>query len=105
MATIGIPTIPTGMAPSASAAMELSVESTIEIKTVRDKTGTITKAVPMKNKKITTTLRGYGDATSILSNVTAGAFTGGKKLIEVKLSESNEDFPQFDATQVEYVST
>jgi hypothetical protein len=104
MATIGITTVPSGMAPTAGAAQELSVESTLEIKTVRDKSGVVSKAVPMKYKKVTTTLRGYGDATSILASVTAGAFTSGKKLIEVKLSESNEDFPQFDSTQVEYIT-
>jgi len=102
MASIGITNVPSGLLPGSGVAEEVSIEQTKEVKTLRDKAGITKHAAPMGFTKTTTTVRGYGDGTSIFNSVTGGPFASGKKLIEIKASESNEDFPKFEATEVSY---
>jgi len=107
MASLGIPTVPSfllaaGLTPTSGVAEEVSVETTVEVKTLKDKSGVTKHAQAMAYTKKTTTVRGYGDGTILLSSVTAGAYTSGKKITEVKASESNEDFPKFEATEIQY---
>jgi len=100
MASIGIVTNPSGM-PGGAALEEVSTETTVEVKTLRDKSGTTKHAQKLGFVKKTVTARGYGDGMGSLGNVTAGGITGAK-VMEVKGSESNEDFPKFEIQTVEY---
>jgi hypothetical protein len=98
---IGIGTVPISP-PSGSAVQEVSTEETVEVKTLRDYTG-ITKIVDLMGyKTITSNIRGYGSAASVLALVVKGALTTTAKIIEAKITESNEDFPQFDITSKYY---
>ena len=95
---IGIGTLPI-TPPTGSAVQEVSTEETVEVKTLHDYTG-ITKIVDLMGyKTITANIRGYGVATATLALVIKGAIgSTTAKIIEAKVSESNEDFPQFDIT-------
>ena len=90
-------------APSSAAVQEYSTEETVDVKTLRDFAG-ITKLIGTpKFKTVTSSIRGYGDAASVMATITTGAITGGTgKAIEAKLTLSNEDFPQFDITTKTY---
>jgi hypothetical protein len=100
-AKIGIVTLPIS-APTGSAIQEVSTEETVELKTLRDYTG-VTKIVDLMGYKTkTANIRGYGPATGILALVTSGGITTTAKIIEAKVTESNEDFPQFDITSKLY---
>jgi hypothetical protein len=90
-------------APSSAAVQEYSTEETVDVKTLRDFAG-ITKLIGTpKVKTITSSIRGYGDATAVMATITTGAITAGTgKAIEAKLTLSNEDFPQFDITTKTY---
>lgn len=103
-ATLGIlGTAPTGTLPTGGVLQELSVETTKEVKTLKNKSGITVDAVTMGYVKKTTSVRGYGDGASLFGSIADGAYSNGKKLIEMKHSESNEDFYQFEATYVEYI--
>jgi hypothetical protein len=100
-AKIGIVTLPIS-APTGSAVQEVSTEETVELKTLRDYTG-VTKVVDLMGYKTkTANIRGYGPPATILGLVTVGALTTTAKIIEAKITESNEDFPQFDITSKLY---
>jgi hypothetical protein len=102
MASIGITSVPSGLFPSGGVAEEVSVETSVEVKTLKDKAGVTKHAQPMGFSKKTTVVRGYGDGSTLLASVTTGAYNSGKKITEVKATESNEDFPKFEATEIQY---
>lgn len=86
--------------PSGGVVEESSCESEVEAKTIRDQTGTTCRAVPGKLKKTTVSIKGRGQAA--IASVTEGALSGSVKVISVKNSESNDDFPTFETTGVKY---
>jgi hypothetical protein len=88
-------------APSGGVVEESSTEDEVEAKTIRDENGTTCRAVPSRMIKTTVTIKGRG--RSDLS-VAAGSLSGSVKVISVKNSETNEDFPTFEVTGVKYTS-
>jgi hypothetical protein len=100
MASIGVTESVTGI-PASGVLEEVSIETSVEVKTLRDKAGITKHAEKMGYVKKTTTARGYGDGMGILSSVSTGPMNTAK-ITEVKASESNEDFPKFELTSVEY---
>ena len=86
--------------PTGGTVEESSSESEIEAKTIKDATGTTCRAVPGKLVKTTVSIKGRG--TVPLSVVTAGALSGAAKVISVKNTESNDDFPTYEETATSY---
>jgi hypothetical protein len=93
-ATFGAGSAPAS--PSGSVVNEWSDESSHQIKTYRDQTGTTIAAaqVPMTERKVS--VSGIGTASFSLAantSVTAGTLT----LISLSQDDSNDDFPKFKA--------
>lgn len=87
-------------APAVSTVEESSTESEVEIKTIRNASGTTCQAVPAKMVKTTVMIKGRGTSAA---SVAAGAFTEGVvKVTSVKNAESNDDFPTYEITGVSY---
>jgi hypothetical protein len=100
MAAIGITFSITG-APSSAAVQEVTEEDSVELKELKDYTGSIKEAKTLKYSTKTRTIRGYGDGKSILSSLAAGNITS-SKVVSAKVTESVDDFPQFEVTTKEY---
>ena len=76
---------------------EASVEKSVEAATVRDQVGNVVIAKPKKLVTETQVIKGKGDPG--LATVTEGGFTADPAtIIEVKGTESSEDFPDFEVT-------
>ncbi len=100
-ATFGV-TSNFGLTPPTGGTVEESTsEDEIEIKTIKDATGTTCRAVPSKMIKTTVTLKGRGLASIALA---AGALGGTVKVISVKNTESNDDFPNYEMTGTSYAT-
>lgn len=89
--------------PEVSTIEETSSTQELEAKTIRDDTGTTCQAVPGGVIKTTVTMKGRGTADISLAD--AGAFVGGTvRVVSVKNSESNDDFPTYEITGTKYES-
>jgi hypothetical protein len=100
-ATFGV-TSNFGLTPPTGGTVEESTsEDEIEIKTIKDATGTTCRAVPSKMIKTTVTIKGRGLASLALA---AGALGGTVKVISVKNTESNDDFPNYEMTGTSYAT-
>ena len=102
MAAIGITFSITG-SPSPAAVQEVTEEDSIELKELKDYTGSVKEAVSLKYSTKTRTIRGYGNGASVLSGLVAGNITSAK-VVSAKVTESVDDFPQFEITTKEYPS-
>ena len=100
MAAIGITFSTTG-SPASAAVQEVTEEDAVELKELKDYTGSIKEAKTLKYYTKTRTIRGYGDGKSILSGLAAGNITS-SKVVSAKVTESVDDFPQFEVTTKEY---
>ncbi len=87
--------------PTGGTVEESSSEDEIEIKTIRDATGTTCRAIPSKMIKTTVSIKGRGLATLGLA---AGALGGTVKVTSIKNSESNDDLPTYEMTGVSYAT-
>lgn len=82
---------------------EASVDRSVDVATVKDETGNIVIAKPKKLITETQVIKGKGDPG--LASVTAGGFTEDTaRIVEVKGSESSDDFPDFEITARVYSS-
>lgn len=86
--------------PTGGTIEESSLESECEIKTIRDLTGTTCRAVPGKMITTTSTLKGRG--LDVITAVSAGSLSGTVKVVSVKNSEANDDFPSYEITGKAY---
>jgi hypothetical protein len=100
MAAIGIQTSITG-APASAAVQEVTEDSSVDLKELKDYTGSVKEAAILKFYTKTRTIRGYGDGKSILTALAAGNITAAK-VVSAKVTESVDDFPQFEVTTKEY---
>ena len=85
--------------PSNSTTEEFTTDSTVDVVTIRDKTG-VTKHVSKLGYSTTTfTRRGRGAGS--LADVSAGAISGGTaKIISVANTQTADDFPSYEITAV-----
>jgi hypothetical protein len=85
--------------PSNSTTEEFTTDSTVEVATIRDKTG-VTKHVKKlgySTTNFTRRGRGVGD----LAGVAAGAITeGAAKIISVSNTQTADDFPSYEISAV-----
>jgi hypothetical protein len=96
MPSIGI-TLNDVAEPSNSTTEEYTNDQTVEIVTIRDKTGVTKHATPFGYSTGTHTRRGRGAAS--LADVTAGAITHNvAKIISVRNTQSNSEFPSYEIT-------
>lgn len=96
-AHLGVTNITSLSAPAGGYINEASVEKSVEVATVRDEDGNEVIAKTKKMITITESIKGKGDPG--LASVTAGGFTEDViKIIEVKGTESQDDFADFEIT-------
>jgi hypothetical protein len=86
--------------PANSTTEEFTTDSTVEVATIRDKTG-VTKHVQKLGYSTTNfTRRGRGAGT--LANVAAGAISEGTaKVISISNTQTADDFPSYEITAVQ----
>ncbi len=85
--------------PSNSTTEEFTTDSTVEVATIRDKTG-VTKHV-QKLKYSTTNFTRRGRGAGDLSGVAVGAITEGTaKIISVSNTQTADDFPSYEISAV-----
>ena len=86
--------------PSNSTTEEFSTEQSVEVATIRDKTG-VTKHVEALGYKTTTfTRRGRGAGT--LGDVAAGAINEGTaKILSIRNTQTADEFPAYEITAVQ----
>jgi len=89
--------------PTGGVVEESSTEDEVEAKTIKDETGTTCRAIPGNLIKTTVSIKGRGlDTTTAVS---AGSMTSGTvKVISVKNTENQDDFPTFEQQGVSYAS-
>ncbi|XHR27547.1 MAG: hypothetical protein ACFUZC_16575 [Chthoniobacteraceae bacterium] len=87
-------------APTGGIVEESSCEEEVEAKTLKDETGTTVRARP--GEMVTTTVSLKGRGTGDLSLVTPGALGGDVKVISIKNTETNDDYPEFEMTGKSY---
>lgn len=96
-ATFAVSNITDLTAPAGGYINETSVDEGIDVAEVRDEQGKVVIAKPKKLVTVTHTIKGKGDPG--LASVVAGGFTEDTvKIIEVKGTESQDDFPDFEIT-------
>jgi hypothetical protein len=85
--------------PSNSTTEEFTTDSTVEVATIRDKTG-VTKHVKKLGYSTTNfTRRGRGAGS--LADVTAGAITeGAAKVVSISNTQTADDFPSYEISSV-----
>jgi hypothetical protein len=99
MPSIGI-TLTDIAEPSNSTTEEFSKEQSVQIVTLRDKTGVTKHATPLGYGTTTFTRRGRGAAS--LSDVTAGAISEGTaKILSVRNTQTADDFPSYEITSTQ----
>ena len=102
-ATFGVSNITNLTAPTGGYINEADVDESIDVATVQDESGNVVVAKPKKLITVTETIKGKGGAD--LSIASGGGFTEDTvQVIEVKGSETNEDFPDFEITGRVYKS-
>ena len=99
-ATFGV-TNSRGLSPEDGFVGQSSEDSTVDVVTLRDQQGITVQAEP--KKLITRTITISGKGTSNLAQVTGGSVTVGTAMISsVKITESNDDFPEFEIQATTY---
>jgi hypothetical protein len=99
MPSIGI-TLTDIAEPSNSTTEEFTKEQSVEVVTIRDKTGVTKHATKLGYGTTTFTRRGRGAAS--LSDVTAGAISeGAAKVISVRNTQTADDFPSYEITSIQ----
>lgn len=94
-ATFGVSNITNLTAPTGGFINEADVDESIDVATVQDENGNVVVAKPKKLVTVTETIKGKGGAD--LSLAATGGFTEDTvKIMEVKMTETNEDFPSFE---------
>jgi DNA-binding transcriptional regulator YiaG len=85
--------------PSNSTTEEFTTDSTVEVVTIRDKTGVTKHATELGYSTTNFTRRGRGVGT--LGDVAAGAISEGTaKIISVSNTQTADDFPSYEITAV-----
>ena len=102
-ATFGV-TNTRGLSPDTGYVSQSSEDSTVDVVTLRDQTGITRQAAP--KKLITRTITISGKGTADLAAVTGGAVAAGVAMVSsVKVTENNDDFPEFEIQATSYTST
>lgn len=88
--------------PAAGFLQETSQEKSVEVATCKDASGVTKLAVPKGVVTTTVTLKGKGTYTpSVARNTSVGASA---VITSGKISESNEDFPDYEITYQQFAS-
>jgi hypothetical protein len=86
--------------PSNSTTEEFTKEQSVEVVSIRDKTGVTKHATALGYGTTTLTRRGRGAGS--LSDVTAGAITeGAAKITSVRNTQTADDFPSYEITSIQ----
>jgi hypothetical protein len=86
--------------PSNSTTEEFTKEQSVEVVSIRDKTGVTKHATALGYGTTTLTRRGRGAAS--LADVTAGAITeGSAKITSVRNTQTADDFPSYEITSIQ----
>lgn len=86
--------------PSNSTTEEFTKEQSVEVVSIRDKTGVTKHATKLGYGTTTFTRRGRGAAS--LADVTAGAITeGSAKITSVRNTQTADDFPSYEITSIQ----
>jgi len=89
--------------PAAGYLQETSSEKTVEVATCKDTTGVTKLAVPKGVVTETISLKGKGTyAPSVARNTSVGATA---VITSAKVSESNDDFPDYEVTYQKFSAT
>jgi hypothetical protein len=89
--------------PAAGYLQESSEEKSVEVATCKDATGVTKLAVPKGVITTTVTLKGKGTyAPEVARNTSVGASA---VITSAKVSESNEDFPDYEITYQKFASS
>jgi|688.fasta_scaffold244825_2 hypothetical protein len=100
-ATFGV-TNTRGLAPDDGFVGQSSEDSTVDVVTLRNQQGITVQAAA--KKLITKTITVSGKGTTSLAQVTGGEVTMNQAMISsVKITESNDDFPEFEIQATTYV--
>lgn len=85
--------------PSNSTTEEFTTDSTVDVVTIRDKTGVTKHASKLGYSTTNFTRRGRGAGS--LADVTAGAISeGSAKIVSVANTQTADDFPSYEITAV-----
>jgi hypothetical protein len=99
MPSIGI-TLSDIAEPSNSTTEEFTKDQTVEIVSIRDKTGVTKHATELGYSTTTLTRRGRGAAS--LADVTAGAISeGAAKITSIRNTQTADDFPSYEITAIQ----
>lgn len=99
MPSIGI-TLTDIAEPSNSTTEEFTKEQSVEVVTIRDKTGVTKHATKLGYGTTTFTRRGRGAGS--LSDVAAGAISeGAAKVISIRNTQTADDFPSYEITSIQ----
>lgn len=86
--------------PSNSTTEEFTKDQSVEIVTIRDKTGVTKHATKLGYGTTTLTRRGRGAGS--LADVTAGAITeGAAKITSIRNTQTADDFPSYEITAIQ----
>jgi hypothetical protein len=86
--------------PSNSTTEEFTKDQSVEIVSIRDKTGVTKHATALGYGTITLTRRGRGAGS--LTDVAEGAITGGAaKITSVRNTQTADDFPSYEITSIQ----
>ena len=100
-ATFGV-TNTRGLSPDEGFVGQSSEDSTVDVVTLRNQEGLTVQAEP--KKLITKTITVSGKGTTSFSQVTGGSVNVNTAMISsVKITESNDDFPEFEIQATTYV--
>jgi len=81
--------------PSNSTTEEFTTEQSVDVVTIRDKTGVTVHASPLGHATTTLTRRGRGAAS--LSDVSAGAISEGTaKIVSARNTQTADEFPAYE---------
>ena len=98
MPSIGI-TLTDIAEPSNSTTEEFTKDQSVEIVSIRDKTGVTKHATPLGYATTTLTRRGRGAGS--LADVTAGAITEGAATVtSIRNTQTADDFPSYEITAI-----
>lgn len=85
--------------PENATTEEFSVETSVEPRTIRDKTGVTKHVQPLAHSTTNFTRRGRGAAS--LAAVAAGAIAEGTaKIVSARNTQTNDDFPSYEINAV-----
>jgi hypothetical protein len=85
--------------PSSSTTEEFTKDQSVEIVTIRDKTGVTKHATKLGYSTTTVTRRGRGAGS--LADVAVGAISEGTaKIISIRNTQTADDFPSYEITAI-----